>query len=251
MKKLLAMTILACLVAAPLVHAETDQRKVKKAQKKLAQSQVQTARRPAVKSNAGAVQANRNNYRGQLKKSELSNTHNFNANKARNLKTNRNNLVVKNKSNNVTINRKVNKINKVNKNFVYRPDRVSFRDARYHFRRDRHDRFWWRNHYNRIVFYGGGYYYWNAGWWYPAYGYDPYYTNYVYDGPIYGYNYAAPGDITVRVQQALAQQGYYNGPIDGVIGSQTRAAIERYQVENGLNATAAIDQPTLETLGLA
>src|SRR4029077_2224870 len=36
----------------------------------------------------------------------------------------------------------------------------------------------------RLVRYGGGYWYWNSGWWYPAYGYDPYYSHYVYDGPI-------------------------------------------------------------------
>src|SRR6266571_851251 len=36
-----------------------------------------------------------------------------------------------------------------------------------------HDRGWWNSHYNRVVFVFGGWYYWNAGWWYPAWGYAP------------------------------------------------------------------------------
>src|SRR5205814_4777846 len=35
-----------------------------------------------------------------------------------------------------------------------------------------HERNWWRNHYNRVVFVYGGWYAWNAGYWYPAWGYD-------------------------------------------------------------------------------
>ena len=61
----------------------------------------------------------------------------------------------------------------------------------------------------------------------------------------------APGDVTSEVQQALADQGYYRGPIDGVLGSMTRRAIERFQADHGLAVTAAIDQPTLSYLGLA
>jgi len=116
--------------------------------------------------------------------------------------------------------------------------------------RQRHDRNWWRHSNYRLVRYGGGYWYWNSGWWYPAYGYDPYYSHYVYDGPIFGYGYAAPGDVTVEVQRALAQQGYYYGPIDGILGPGTRSAIQRYQINHGLAVTAAIDEQTLYTLGL-
>ena len=36
-----------------------------------------------------------------------------------------------------------------------------------------HDRGWWHNHYNRVVFVYGGWYAWNAGYWYPAWGYAP------------------------------------------------------------------------------
>ena len=116
--------------------------------------------------------------------------------------------------------------------------------------REHHNRDWWRRSNYRLVRYGGGYWYWNSGWWYPAYGYDPYYSRYDYDGPIFGYGYAAPGDVTAQVQSSLAQQGYYYGPIDGILGSGTRSAIERYQIDHGLAVTAAIDEQTLYTLGL-
>ncbi len=116
--------------------------------------------------------------------------------------------------------------------------------------RQRHDRNWWRHSNYRLVRYGGGYWYWNSGWWYPAYGYDPYYSHYVYDGPIFGYGYTAPGDVTAQVQRSLAQQGYYYGPIDGILGPGTRSAIQRYQIDHGLAVTAAIDEQTLYTLGL-
>jgi hypothetical protein len=116
--------------------------------------------------------------------------------------------------------------------------------------RAHHDRDWWRRSNYRVVRYGGGYWYWNSGWWYPAYGYDPYYSHYVYDGPIFGYGYAAPGDVTVEVQRALAQQGYYYGPIDGILGPGTRSAIQRYQIDHGLYVTATIDEQTLATLGM-
>lgn len=128
---------------------------------------------------------------------------------------------------------------------------ASFADARQWNWHQRHDRGWWGSQGFPLVLYGGGYWYWNNGWWYPAYGYDPYYNNYVYDGPIYGYGNVAPGDVTSEVQQALAQQGYYQGPIDGILGPMTRNAIQRFQADHGLAVTAAIDQPTLATLGLA
>jgi hypothetical protein len=114
-----------------------------------------------------------------------------------------------------------------------------------------HDRFWWRNHYNRVVLIGGGAYYWNAGFWYPAWGYDPGYAYYPYDGPIYAYNNLPPDQVIGNVQTALQQQGYYQGAVDGLLGPLTRAAIANYQRNNGLTITSAIDQPTLQSLGMS
>jgi hypothetical protein len=113
-----------------------------------------------------------------------------------------------------------------------------------------HDRIWWRNNYNRIVFVYGGWYYWNTGWWYPAWGYAPN-AYYAYDGPIYAYNDLPPDQVIANVQAALQQQGYYQGEVDGLLGPLTRAAIADYQRDRGLYETAAIDQPTLESLGMA
>ena len=112
-----------------------------------------------------------------------------------------------------------------------------------------HDRGWWRSHYNRVVFVYGGWYYWNSGWWYPAWGYAPN-AYYAYDGPIYGYNSLPPDQVVANVQAALQAQGYYQGEVDGLLGPLTREAIAGYQRDHGLYTTAAVDQPTLESLGM-
>jgi hypothetical protein len=129
----------------------------------------------------------------------------------------------------------------------------AFRGQRYaafrNYNRQWHDRGWWRSHYDRIIFVNNGWYYWNAGYWFPAWGYAPSVT-YVYDGPIYAYNGLSPDQVTVNVQEQLARAGYYEGPIDGLLGPMTREAIAAYQANNGLAITSAIDEPTLATLGL-
>jgi putative peptidoglycan binding protein len=131
---------------------------------------------------------------------------------------------------------------------------AAFRGQRYavfrNYQRQWHDRGWWRRNYTRIVFVSGGWYYWNAGYWFPAWGYDPY-VSYVYDGPIYSYNGLTPDRVVVDVQQQLARDGYYDGPIDGVLGPVTREAIAAFQADNGLSVTSVIDEPTLDSLGLA
>jgi hypothetical protein len=73
---------------------------------------------------------------------------------------------------------------------------AAFRD----YRRQWHDRNWWQNNYSRIILVGGGWWYWNDGYWYPAWGYDPYYTYDPYDGPIYGYGDLTPDQVIVNVQ---------------------------------------------------
>ena len=96
---------------------------------------------------------------------------------------------------------------------------------------------------------GGGFYAWDLGYWYPAWGYDNYYSNYSYDGPIYGYDGLPPDQIIANVQYALQQLGYFSEAVDGVLGGVTRSAIEDYQVENNLPVTGAIDRPLLISLG--
>lgn len=113
-----------------------------------------------------------------------------------------------------------------------------------------HDQNWWRGHRNRIVFVFGAPYYWNSGYWHPAWGYYPN-AYYAWDGPIYAYNNLPPDQVIANVQAALQQQGYYHGDVDGLIGPLTRTAIADYQRDHGLYTTSAIDQPTLQSLGMA
>lgn len=113
-----------------------------------------------------------------------------------------------------------------------------------------HDQNWWHSHHNRIVFVFGAPYYWNAGYWFPAWGYYPN-AYYAWDGPIYAYNNLPPDQVIANVQAALQQQGYYHGEVDGLIGPLTREAIAGYQRDRGLYETSSIDQPTLESLGMA
>jgi peptidoglycan hydrolase-like protein with peptidoglycan-binding domain len=100
------------------------------------------------------------------------------------------------------------------------------------------------------VFVFGAPYFWNAGYWYPAWGYAPD-AYYAWDGPIYASNNLPPDQVIANVQASLQQQGYYQGDIDGLIGPQTRGALAAYQRDHGLYETSAIDQPTLESLGMA
>jgi hypothetical protein len=188
---------------------------------------------------------------------------NFAVNRARHVDVNRfRNTNEFRERNNVAFNRDRN-FNRTQNAAFYRGRNVrvtnnwrgeAFHGQRYtvfrNYQRQWHDRGWWRSHYDRIVFVSGGWYYWNAGYWFPAWGYAPGIT-YVYDGPIYAYNGWTPDRVTVDVQEQLARAGYYDGPIDGVLGPMTREAIAAFQADNGLAITSAIDEPTLDSLGLA
>jgi hypothetical protein len=114
-----------------------------------------------------------------------------------------------------------------------------------------HDRVWWDTNHKQVVLIGGGWYYWNAGYWYPAWGYDQTAAYYPYDGPIYAGKSAKPFDqVVADVQSVLQEQGLYKGEVDGLVGPKTQEALAAYQSANGLAATAALDQPTLESLGM-
>ena len=113
-----------------------------------------------------------------------------------------------------------------------------------------HDRDWWHDHCDTIVFVTTGYYFLDGSYWYPAYGYDPLLTYYDYDGPIYTYSNLLPDEVIANVQTALQDAGYYYGPITGSLSVDTRAAIANFQRDYGLQITGAIDEPTVEALGL-
>jgi hypothetical protein len=120
------------------------------------------------------------------------------------------------------------------------------------YRPERHDEGWYRSHYPRVELIGGGYYYWNNGYWYPAWGYSPAAEYYAYDGPIYVGQRAEPPDrVIADVQAELQEMGYYKGEVDGLLGPLTREALAAYQADQGLAATASIDEPTLDSLGMS
>ena len=52
------------------------------------------------------------------------------------------------------------------------------------------------------------------------------------------------GDDVREVQQTLRDKGYYPGPIDGVLGSRTRAALRQYQKDENLPVTGQLDADT-------
>jgi Putative peptidoglycan binding domain len=113
-----------------------------------------------------------------------------------------------------------------------------------------HNKDWWHQHCPVIVWSGWGWWGWDAGWWYPAWGYDPYYSYYAYDEPIFSYDGLTPDQIIANVQSALQDEGYYPYAVDGVMGSLTQEALGNYQRDHGLSVTGAIDEPTLLALGL-
>ena len=145
------------------------------------------------------------------------------------------------------VNRNVTLVNNWNSNRFAGRSYTAFRT--YH--RAWHDRGWWDTHYGpSLTFVFGAPYFWSSGYWYPAWGYNPGYV-YPYDGPIYGAATLSPDQIVMNVQAQLRDDGYYTGPIDGVLGPQTRYALAAFQADNGLAVTSAVDEPTLASLGLS
>jgi len=126
----------------------------------------------------------------------------------------------------------------------------SYADAMRRYRHERHDCDWWKQRYVVIVLVGGGYYYRDAGYWYPAWGYDLNNERYDYDGPIYTYGNLLPDQVIINVQRVLQQIGYYNGDLNGSLGIDTRQAITAYQQDYGLDATGVVDEATVRSLGL-
>jgi hypothetical protein len=61
--------------------------------------------------------------------------------------------------------------------------------------------------------------------------------------------YTAPDRISAA-QQALAQQNYYRGAINGQLDDATRNALFQYQVDHGLSGTGNLDGRTARALGI-
>jgi hypothetical protein len=131
-----------------------------------------------------------------------------------------------------------------------RNDRPSYSDALRRHWHESHDRNWWHDHCDTIVFVIGGYYFLDGSYWYPAWGYDPLQSYYDYDGPIYTYSNLLPDEVIANVQVALQDAGYYSGEITGSLDFEMRAALANFQRDYDLPITGAIDEATVQTLGL-
>jgi len=57
-------------------------------------------------------------------------------------------------------------------------------------------------------------------------------------------------NVIMRVQLTLQYGGYYDGPVDGVMGPSTRNAIKRYKNSVGLHGDSVLDARTLNFLGI-
>jgi hypothetical protein len=130
--------------------------------------------------------------------------------------------------------------------FAFRHDGDHFRDRDF----DRDDRFFHHRHF----FFGFDFVSFGFPWWYPyPYPY-PYYDGYPYDYSSYDYGPAYDSqywnNLAVSVQSELARRGYYQGPVDGVIGSDSRQAIQAFQSAQGLPVTGRIDPKLLKALGI-
>lgn len=60
----------------------------------------------------------------------------------------------------------------------------------------------------------------------------------------------ADNQRTREIQQRLIDYGYYDGEINGLFDDATVGAIKRFQANNGLNVTGAVDSATASALGV-
>ena len=66
-------------------------------------------------------------------------------------------------------------------------------------------------------------------------------------GSASGEIYRTPSGFTLPsrdIQKALKNAGYYNGVVDGKVGSETRAAIKQFQEDQGLGADGVCGRQT-------
>lgn len=63
--------------------------------------------------------------------------------------------------------------------------------------------------------------------------------------------FGSTGQEVRNIQKKLKNWGYYNGDIDGVYGSRTKAAVTYFQKKNGLTADGVAGPKTLAAMGLS
>ena len=128
---------------------------------------------------------------------------------------------------------------------------------------ERFHRFGFRRGFNNVIIAGGGYpYAYYGGYPYGSYNpapptYDPYAAQNASVPPVAELNPLASqcpglvaGDVVGNVQRVLRYRGFYRGPIDGLSGPATRAAIRAYDASVGLPPTGMIDARLLLSMQL-
>ena len=65
------------------------------------------------------------------------------------------------------------------------------------------------------------------------------------------YTIYTAADRIRAAQQALAQQNYYRGPINGQFDDATRRALFEFQIDKGITATGNLDWRTAQALGIS
>ena len=74
-------------------------------------------------------------------------------------------------------------------------------------------------------------------------------SSYGGDPASYGTQYWS--NLAISVQTKLAQQSYYHGSIDGVLGPASQLAIKEYQAAHRIRVTGRIDPKLLKSLGIS
>lgn len=59
------------------------------------------------------------------------------------------------------------------------------------------------------------------------------------------------GSEVKAIQQSLKDRGLYSGSVDGIYGSQTQAAVKKFQKQQGLTADGIVGPQTLKRLGVS
>ena len=62
--------------------------------------------------------------------------------------------------------------------------------------------------------------------------------------------YGSTGSEVRTIQEKLKRWGYYSGNVDGIYGSQTVAAVKKFQQKNGLQVDGIAGTQTLKAMGI-
>ena len=65
------------------------------------------------------------------------------------------------------------------------------------------------------------------------------------------YRQGSSGQAVRTIQDKLQRWGYFSGPVDGIYGTKTAAAVKDFQRKNGLTADGVAGAATLRALGMS